>query len=334
MITNEVINNDIKKTNNKIWISLLVIILGIGLFFFGEYFDKKLKKDAQNLNDVIESKREDKENIYTYLDVKNTALLFAGFDDKKEYYYFVTDGTYVYIAYMDEATYKENFENDGKDNIRIYGYTYTTTKDVKKIAIDTYNEMYELKGDEALTVADFSNYFGSVYMNLTDNFSNETGICDMLGFITFITGMVMLIAYFIKAKKYKKYFKSTSRNELNMINSQLNSKDSFNYKDLKLFLTDNYIVSYINNFYAVKYEDVLWIYEHIQRVNGFRTYTAILVMDKKFKLHTIVQTSLNTKAKKESFNEIFETISNKNENILIGYTKENRDKIRNMKKKK
>lgn len=212
MITNEVINKDIKKTNSKIWISILVIILGIGLFFFGEYFDKKLKKDAQNLNDVIESKREDKENIYTYLDVKNTALLFAGFDDKKEYYYFVTDGTYVYIAYMDEATYKENFENNEKDNIRIYGYTYTTTKDVKQIAIDTYNEMYELKGDEALTVADFSSYFGTVYMNLTDNFSNETGICDMLGFIIFITGMVMLIAYFIKAKKYKKYFKSTSRN--------------------------------------------------------------------------------------------------------------------------
>ena len=116
MITNEVINNDIKKTNNKIWISILVIILGIGLFFFGEYFDKKLTKDAQNLNDVIESKKEDKENIYTYLDVKNTALLFAGFDDKKEYYYFVTDGTYVYIAYMDEATYKENFENNEKDN--------------------------------------------------------------------------------------------------------------------------------------------------------------------------------------------------------------------------
>ena len=103
-----------------------------------------------------------------------------------------------------------------------------------------------------------------------------------------------------------------------------------------LFL--NYIraifVSYINNFYAVKYEDVLWIYEHIQRVNGFRAYTAILVMDKNFKLHTIVQTSLNTKAKKESFNEIIETISNKNENILMGYTKENRDKIKNMKKKK
>ena len=57
MITNEVINKDIKKTNNKIWISLLVIILGIGLFFFGEYFEKKLKKDAQNLNYVIESKR-------------------------------------------------------------------------------------------------------------------------------------------------------------------------------------------------------------------------------------------------------------------------------------
>ena len=169
---------------------------------------------------------------------------------------------------------------------------------------------------------------------MTDNLSNETGICDMLGFITFITGMVMLIAYFIKSKKYKKYFKNTSRNELNMINSQLSSKDSFNYKDLKLFLTDNYIVSYINNFYAVKYEDVLWIYEHIQRVNGFRAYTAILVMDKKFKLHTIVQTSLNTKAKKESFNEIFETVANKNENILVGYTKENRDKIRNMKKKK
>ena len=57
-------------------------------------------------------------------------------------------------------------------------------------------------------------------------------------------------------------------------------------------------------------------------------------MDKNFKLHTIVQTSLNTKAKKESFNEIFEIISNKNKNILMGYTKENRDKIKNMKKKK
>ena len=169
---------------------------------------------------------------------------------------------------------------------------------------------------------------------MTGNISKKENICIMLGFITFITGMVMLISYFIKAKKYKKYFKSTSRNELNIINSQLNSKDSFNYKDLKLFLTDNYIVSYINNFYAVKYEDVLWIYEHIQRVNGFRAYTAILVMDKNFKLHTIVQTSLNTKAKKESFDEIIETISNKNKNILMGYTKENRDKIKNMKRKK
>ena len=334
MITNEVIVEDTKRTNRKIWISLLIIILGIGLFFLGGYFDKKLTKDAQNLNDVIESKKEDKENIYTYLDVKNTALLFAGFDDKKEYYYFVTDGTYIYIAYMDEATYKEKFENDGEDNIRIYGYTYTTTKDVKQIAIDTYNEMYELTGDEALTVADFSNYFGSVYMDMTDNTSGEGSMCIMFGFLAFITGMAMLIAYFIKAKHYKKYFKNTSRNELNMINSELNSKDAFNYKDLKLFLTDNYIVSYINNFYAIKYEDVLWIYEYIQRVNGFRAYTAILVMDKKFKLRTIVQTSLNTKAKKESFNEIFETIANKNKNILVGYTKENRDQIRNMKKKK
>lgn len=164
---------------------------------------------------LLKVKGKIKENIYTYLDVKNTALLFAGFDDKKEYYYFVTDGTYVYIAYMDEATYKENFENDGKDNIRIYGYTYTTTKDVKQIAIDTYNEMYELKGDEALTVADFSNYFGSVYMNMTDNLSNETGICDMLGFITFITGMIMLIAYFIKSKNIKNILKILQ--EMNLI---------------------------------------------------------------------------------------------------------------------
>ena len=44
MITNEVINKDIKKTNNKIWISLLVIILGIGLFFSDNILIKNLKK--------------------------------------------------------------------------------------------------------------------------------------------------------------------------------------------------------------------------------------------------------------------------------------------------
>lgn len=323
MITNESIINRKKKLKKSILISFLLMVLSIIIFVICDSIDSKNAKNAKNLNDIIEGNNE-KEDIYAYLDIKNTALKFASYEGETSSYYFVTDGTYIYIAYMDDT--KENKINAKEDKdvtVKIKGMTKVTPKDVKEIAISSYNKMFDLTGDEALTISDFSNYFGSVYIDLTTTSTGATNVLFTTGFLLLLSSFISFIIFIVYNAIYYKNIKKLSRNEINTLNSELKSKDAFDYKYAKVILTDNYVVSYESPVTFIKYDDIYWMYKFIQRTNGIKTNQSIMLKTKDLKKHVIASMSLSTKVKTEQFDEILNTIYEKNDKMLFGYTKEN-----------
>lgn len=214
---------------------------------------------------------------------------------------------------------KVNDENDYDGTIKIEGITGIPSSDVKKLAIDTYNELFETQ----LTTADYESYFGDVYIDMTKEYSSSSDVINVIGFITLIVGIICLIINIAKKISYSKNIKKLSRVELKHINDELNDPKSFYYNYAKVYLTENYIVSISLPFCVIKYADILWMYKHVQRTNGIKTNEAIILKDMFNKSYSVASMSLSTKAKTEQFEEIMNTISQKNPNILVGYTKEN-----------
>ena len=320
MITNENVLKEQKGITKKIIIWLFIIFVSIGLFVLGDYLNEKENSKAQNLETIITSKDENKESLHTYIEVKKNPYKFAVSNDTTDAYYLLTDGNYLYVAYMSIDDYnKVNDENDYDGKIKIEGITGIPSSDVKNLAIETYNELFETQ----LTTADYESYFGDVYIDMTKEYSSSSDVINVIGFITLIVGIICLIVNIAKKISYNKNIKKFSRVEIKHINEELNNPNSFYYNYAKVYLTDNYIVSISLPFCVIKYADILWMYKHVQRTNGIKTNESIILKDMFNKSYSIASMSLSTKAKTEQFEEIMNTISQKNPNILVGYTKEN-----------
>lgn len=320
MITNENVLKEQKGITKKIFIWIFIIFASFGLFILGDYLNEKDKNKSENLETIIMSKDENKESLHTFVEVKKNPYKFAVSNDTTDAYYILTDGNYLYVAYMSESDYnKVNDENDYDGTIKIEGITGIPSSDVKKLAIDTYNELFEAE----LTTADYDIYFGDVYIDMTKEYSSSSDVINVIGFITLIVGIICLIINIAKKISYSKNIKKLSRVELKHINDELNDPKSFYYNYAKVYLTENYIVSISLPFCVIKYADILWMYKHVQRTNGIKTNEAIILKDVFNKSYGVASMSLSTKAKTEQFEEIMNTISQKNPNILVGYTKEN-----------
>lgn len=303
----------------------------IPCFYLGNLDEENAKKDTKSLKEIIENtKITDKVDNHTYLDVKGNPLKFAIYDDTTDAYYFVTDGEYIYIAYMTLEQYNNLYSEDKTEEVKINkieGVTSLVPKDVKELAIDTYNEMFELAEEEALTLADYESYFGSVAIDMTNEYA-KGGIMYGIGFLFLLFGFILLIINLIRKCIYKKNVKKIDSNMMLKLNDEMNNSESFYYESSKLYLTPNYIVNFGMNFSVIDYKDIIWMYVHTQRTNGVKTNQSIMIQDKYGKVHNIASLSLVTKAKKEEYDEIFNTIAGKNDKIMVGYTKENMKKAK------
>ena len=78
-----------------------------------------------------------------------------------------------------------------------------------------------------------------------------------------------------------------------------------------------------NTFKVIPYSSLLWLYTYEQRVNGIKSTKSIIAISDDGKTNNIATIPALTKKYMEIFEEVFTTISNKNEEMLIGYTNEN-----------
>ena len=97
-----------------------------------------------------------------------------------------------------------------------------------------------------------------------------------------------------------------------------------------IYLTDKYVVSDVNGLLKVnEYEEFVWIYNFKAQQYGV-TVNIFLTVKTKNKKELHIATSTN----ENKLNEIISIIKQKNTNILVGFTPENKKEYKNICKRK
>ncbi len=324
-------NKTIEKTYQKIQMVLYVglFILFIGVILFGYSIYKADSVTKTPMYELIANNQE--ENLYGYIDIDSEPYEFAYYEDDPNHVYFVTDENRIYIAQMSSETY-EKIKN-ATYPIRVEGSTVFADDSLKEVAIESYNEIME-EEEYMLSLEDFDSVFGSIYLNLETTPLTTNDIMLVVGFMLGIIGLIVVIVGVFQKVRYKKQLKKLSLEEKIKIQKELqDEKKSFYYEKAQVYLTENYILNLAHVFEAIPYKDVLWIYPYELRYYGFKTAQSIYLITKDGKKHIIASMSVVTKSSKEAMEEIYQTILKKNPKILNGFTKENRQKIKELTKK-
>lgn len=318
-------NKNVQKEYRGKVITLVIGLVLLVISFVCQLWEQKTIDDANkkmtDLHSIIASKG-DKTEKKAYMDAQTIPYKFAVYDDTTDSYYIVFDNKYMYIVYMTTADFdKLNKKDIEKNPIRIEGVTKQTTKDIKELAIDTYNEGAE--AEEKLTLADFNNYFGEVYLDLTVTDNAVASIPVACSLLTLIFGIIIFIIGLYGVLNFRRAIKKLDATMIDDLNNEMEDKEAFYYQRAHLYLTRNYIINFGGSFRVIPYKDILWMYKFEQRTNGIKTAQALKVLTNTGKTYAVANMDIVTKKSKAIFEEIWETIYNKNNKIVLGYTKEN-----------
>ena len=194
------------------------LFLGLAIFFFtitifiGVRYYHIIKEKLENPVDLLDAKASEYSqiNIEFLMDDYFAKTESNGVATKKAY--IVYDGKYFYIAclnedamdklqYMLDYIYSEE-EMQEPEPVLIKGTATYIPDDLKKMAMDSYNEM---AGKEVVNEDNFNDYFGAYYLDtyLTpkDNISN----CLIICLFPLIMGLVFFSTYQIKKNRLKSF---------------------------------------------------------------------------------------------------------------------------------
>lgn len=330
-------NKNVQKEKNlmvrKIAIFFVIIMIAIGLKVWENQMSEKVNSEMTDLDSLIVS-IEENEDKKAYLDIKSKPFQFAVADGVTESYYIVTDGEYLYIAYMDQEDFEKlNHDEIEQTPVRVEGITKKIPDEIKDIAIEVYNEGLE-EEDKIKTDEDFYKYFGDIYLNMSVTENSDVMMVRGFFFIVLIFGVIGFIVSVWNYISFGKTMEKMDNGLLSDLDEEMNHPDAFYYEKTHLYLTNHYIVNFNGKFVAINYQDIVWMYPYEQRTNGIKTTQAIKVMNNEGKTYTIATVSAVTKAQKAVYDEIWNTIVSKNSNIKLGYTKENINEMKERFKKK
>lgn len=320
--SNPIIKEEANRHKKNIFIGLFLLGLCLICIIWGIFASKEAKENMPSLHDVIVNQN-DKENVLSYVDSDIYPYLFAGLDGNDAKYYLIRDKDYMYVAYMYDYDYErlkdESLYLDGKTE-KLIGVSSLVPTEIKKRVIDTVNELWP---DEEITLADYEYYFGNVYLDMTSDAIDTAFWQTFLAFIFGMIGTTFVLSGLISSKRFQKNIKKLSLEDKKKIDSETLDKDAFYYANIHLYLTPSYIILMNNTFKVIPYSSLLWLYTYEQRVNGIKSTKSIIAISDDGKTNTIATIPALTKKYMEIFDEVFTTISNKNEEMLIGYTNEN-----------
>lgn len=315
-----------KKTKEHLICAIVFFGLGILCFGWAYYISETTKDEGVTLHELI-SVGSTKEKDIVELTVTEIPYVFAEYDSDltSPKYYFLMDENYLYVGYLDYATYQMLNQDDINEKpITIKGVTKTIPDDVIDIAIEVYNEDLE---EEFLTKGNYKSYIGEICIDtVSDLVDNLFQI--ILGVSFVFIGIIYLIIYYIRKRKINKAKKDMVLWE--QIQKELESSQTIDYYKFGLCLTPNYIVDGLKGLTLIPYADIVWVYLHEHKYNGIvcNRYLMVITKDKK-KIQVAELGGIHPKAK-NTYIEIMEKIYEKNQNILVGYTKENKERIKDL----
>jgi len=178
------------KVKKKDWLNIVSYFLTgmiVGFLLLGLY-EKNKNVNFVHMNDLIKLENGNV-NKNSFIDIKYNPFEFALYDKSFSKYYIVQDEEYMYIAYISDDLLKEiNSKDLENESYRITGHTKVITEDIKKLAIEVYNETVNV---EAINYDNFDSYFGSIYLD-TSNCYNYSEICFFSAFVLFLINVYIL----------------------------------------------------------------------------------------------------------------------------------------------
>lgn len=326
-------NKNVQKEKSMIVrnmvIFFIIIILAFAFKIGEQQINERLDSEKTDLNTLILSDAENMDKK-AYLNIKAIPYQFAVADGIDESYYIVTDGQYLYIAYMGQEDFEKlNQEEIAENPVTVEGITAEIPDEIKDLAIEVYNENmeeeYQITSDE-----DFYSYFGNIYLDMSLSENSSALMAKYLFILLLLIGGIGFIVMLYRYLSFGKNLEKMDSNIANSLDDEMNNPNAFYYEKTHMYLTEHYIITFKGKLKVIDYKDIVWMYAYEQRTNGIKTSQAIKVMTNDGKTHTIATIAGITKAQKEVYDEIWNTILNKNGNITVGYTKEN---IQEMKEK-
>ncbi len=312
------------KTNSK-YLLTVVILFVVSIVMFAMSTPIEEEESPKDYNDLIVDKQ-DQEGSYATVTIDSVPILFAT-NDYENYYIVMDTNNYMYLSRLTDDTYnklEKEYSTNKSINYTLTGYLYNAPEELQKLAMDIYNEEM---GEEIITKYNYHTYFGSTYLDETNN-PNANDTLLAIGFILIIVSIIIFIVYLVNVIKTKKTYKKYSKEELTTI---LQESTTIAYPKAKIYLTSKYIISTSSGITVTKYEDLVWMYIQRRTYNFINIGTNLLGRTNNNKVVNLAVTYRNNYL----LEEIISEIEKHNKNILIGYTKENskayRETVKNKK---
>lgn len=321
--SNENVGKEYNKFKNMLFIGLACYLLAIIVIAWG----CTKNDEGTNLHELILNNP--KEGSVGYIDVIGEAANFAYYPNDSNEFYFVLDKEYIYVVKMSKKNANALKVATEESPRRISGVTKKVPSDIKKLAIKYYNSALE-NDEDKLENSDFDNWFGTIYIDLEETPLGMKEISILIAVLVAFFGIGFSLAGGLAVRRFKKKIERISPEERQKIDKEMNDKDAFYYKNAHTYLTKHYIINFMSTFEAIKYEDVIWVYKYELRQNGIKSQQSVQVMTRDGKVHPIATLTGLTKKANDVFNEILETVAKNCDKALIGYTKENREKVKTL----
>lgn len=319
------------KSMLVIGIILFVVFMGLGLLIYSDEVNAEYEVLTKNTS----------ENVYAKLNVSllDSAFATETLDGKeKDYYIAFDENDNPFIIVLDKS---------GLESLRkIQEYTLSETEiekpnpvmvygNVLKSDTEVFKYLQEFLKDEdgnTYTIDELKSVVGENYLDTTwDN--KEEGIFALILFGVFsLSGLILIIVYFVRNKKSKKILEEYGR-ELEKIEEDVNSGKGIHNKKCKVYLTDKYLLSYAGGVKLIELNDIVWVYPFITKQNGITTSKSIYVVTNNGKSNVVAVVNTWGKKNKAFFEELYQDIINKVPNVLVGYSKENMEKAKELYKK-
>lgn len=328
--------NDLQKMTKprKFILIIGIIIVTFGLFGGGilSYFISQ--EEPTNLSEVTE------EGVFSKIDVELVTSYFATLttDSSLEKYYFVTEDGYTYIAKIDDDTFaslKENHDYNystdpdavAPDSVTIVGESELIPDEIKNFAIEYFRDSEGLDINE-------ENFNNLIYPYLIDTYVTKTDtiidIAIVFGVIT-VVGLILIMVYMNRQTKTKKSI-SKYQSSLKTIEEELESSTTIHNEICKVYLTENYLISYNDGLKIIELKSISWLYPYEYRRNGVVTNRSICIYTSDKQKYMIGNINAWGKNKDSAYNEMYQLLLEKTPDALHGYSKENKEKALKMEK--
>ena len=200
------INKIFKLDNILLIISIALLIIAILTITIPVFMENKGKAESKTLHDLIYTDQ-DHQGEYAKINLAYAPYEFAVQEESFKYYFAMDKDGYMYIIRLTDETYdklvKLQEEKQSEFSYELQGYIYEIPQELKKIAIESYNEISE---KTILTEENLEEYIGSVYLDETRSPSKTYIAIIVGGLIAIIAVIIIMILKYKNGRKLCKEY--------------------------------------------------------------------------------------------------------------------------------